>query len=202
MTSIPVNICFEDRLSEAIIEKLLTVSGRDYHVGKRLSRGGYGYLRRIAPGLNAASRGTPCLMLTDLDQSECPPSVISDWFNGPLHSNFIFLIAVREVEAWLIADRLRLARFFGVDRSLIPADPENLVNPKEHIINVARRSKNRSLRNDICPPIGSSRVQGASYNDPMSRFVDEKWNPIEAMNNSASLKRAVEVISTFVPNYK
>jgi len=42
--------------------------------------------------------------------------------------------AVREVEAWLLADAARLGRFLGVPAARIPLSPDTLRNPKQEMV--------------------------------------------------------------------
>lgn len=52
-----------------------------------------------------------------------------------------FRIAVREVEAWLLADAEQAAGFLAVPLARIPAEPETLPDPKATLIALAGRSR-------------------------------------------------------------
>ncbi len=108
MTPIPLNLATEDELSETVLLKLLSETGR-YSVGQTYRQGGFGYLKRTISGWNAAAVGTPFLVLTDLDEAACPASLLRSWLPTPPHPNLIFRVAVREVESWLLADSDHLA---------------------------------------------------------------------------------------------
>ena len=69
MTLIPVNLAIEDELSEEALRRMLGDVGR-FAIGSAYRRGGYGYLRKTIGGWNQASKGTPFLVLTDLDRYE------------------------------------------------------------------------------------------------------------------------------------
>lgn len=140
MTPIPVNLAIEDELSEVVLRQLLTFVGRDYHVGIAYRRGGSGYLRRTVSGWNSAARTTPFIVLTDLDEYVCPRALIDDWLTETQHPNLIFRVAVKEVEAWLLADSKHLSSYLGIRSSLIPTDPDSLPDPKATIIEVVRSS--------------------------------------------------------------
>jgi len=58
-----------------------------------------------------AGFGYPVLLITDLDRAECPPSLRRLWIDTQPHETFLFRVAVREIEAWLLADRDGIARF-------------------------------------------------------------------------------------------
>jgi hypothetical protein len=130
MAVVPINLAVEDELSELVLRRLLGASGVDYHVGVVNRRGGFGYLRSRVSGWNRAAAGVPFLVLTDLDNAPCPPALLADWLPEGPHPNLMFRVAVREVEAWLIADRLALARFLRCRPRDVPPDPEALPRAK------------------------------------------------------------------------
>ncbi len=162
---IPVNLVVEDSLSEAVVSKLLSDSGLAFRIGTRyIGRQGNGYIKNGILGFNRAARATPFFILTDLDDKSCAPSLIVDWLGEPASKNLIFRVAVREVEAWLLAHRAGFASFLGINRELVPTDVESLLDPKRTLINLARKSKRSDLRKSIVPPEGSHRRQGPDYN--------------------------------------
>src|SRR6266508_6962091 len=61
-------------------------------------------LRDSAPGYNNAARFSPWLVLVDLDRdADCAPPFVRTWL--PLPSpRMCFRVAVRAIEAWLMAD--------------------------------------------------------------------------------------------------
>ncbi len=201
MSPIPVSIAAEDALSEEVLRKLMSVANQTYAVGPAYVRSGFGYLRRSIRGFNNAARGTPFLVLTDLDQQVCAPTLIRDWLPVPANENLIFRVAVREVEAWLLADRPGIAGFLGVRVASVPCEVEDIPNPKEALINLARRSRRRSLREDIVPPVRSRRVQGPNYNGRLRSFVGAHWNPRHAASYSPSLARTLAKLDGFAPSW-
>src|SRR5690349_2981582 len=91
-------------------------------------------LRRKLAGFNAAARHAPWLVLRDLDRdATCAPDLVSDLLPRPA-KHMCFRIAVRSVEAWLIADRERIASFLGVRLEQVPAQPDLLPDPKGTLI--------------------------------------------------------------------
>lgn len=89
MVSIPINLAFEDLLSEAVLRKILQESGQPFTIGIRYHKGGSGYLKKMVNGFNQAARGMPYLVLTDLDQFECPAALIGEWLPQPKHPNLL-----------------------------------------------------------------------------------------------------------------
>ncbi len=198
---IPINLAVEDALSETVLRRLLAAADRAFAVGTCYSESGYGYLKRTIAGFNAAARGTPFLVLTDLDRATCPSTLIREWLHTEPHPNLLFRIARREVEAWLLAHADAMARFLRIRSGLIPRDPESLADPKRTLIDLAARSRSRDIRGDLVPPRGSSRVQGPDYNGRMAQFVNEHWDPAVAAASAESLRRALRAVNAFQPRW-
>ncbi len=194
---IPVNIGVEDELSEAVLRQLLGYLNRAFAIGVAYRRGGNGYLRRNIVGWNEAARGKPFILLTDLDNQPCASGLIADWLSRPQHPNLIFRVAVREVEAWLLADRSNLARYFGVSQTKIPGNPDTLDDPKKSLIAAARESRSRNIRESIVPRRGSTAKVGPDYNGCLIAFVLQNWDIGLAQQQSPSLARTVRRLMTF-----
>jgi len=105
-------------------------------------------------------------------------------------------VAVREVEAWLLADRTTLARFLQVSRDLVPRDPESLPDPKATLVSIARRSRSRPIREGLPPRPGSGRSVGPLYVAQLSRFVTEHWDVEASADISQSLDRCLRALAT------
>jgi hypothetical protein len=191
-----INLVYEDDLSEAVMFKLINHFGEKYNVHNTYSGHGFGYLKSNIKGFNQASVVSPFFMLTDLDNYNCPPSLINDWINFPLHSNFIFRIAVREVEAWLLADIEGLSEFLKVSPVNFPAFPENEIDSKNTLIRLARRSRIRRIREDVVP-INENAAIGPNYNGCLTEFVIRKWNIETALTRSNSLLKAFIKLEKF-----
>lgn len=189
-----VFLAVEDDLSEAVANKLLGGAGGASWVPQRLGRGrapGSGQIRKNLPKYADLASKQPVAVITDLDDRKCPIALINDWFGSrKIPAGMAFRIAVREVEAWLMADRVGLSAFLGVPLSLIPDNVEMVSRPKERLIGIAGRAR-RELRDEIVPARGSLARQGLGYNDVLSRFVRENWNPEAATSGSESLRRAI-----------
>jgi hypothetical protein len=199
---IPINLAVEDLLSEAIARRLLAQRANGYLVGAVYGRGGYGYLRSTVRQWNQASRGGPIFLLTDLDRIECPPELLQDWMGThTINPNFIFRVAVTEVEAWLLADAPALAEFLDIEINLIPQNPENLPDPKRELIQLATHSPHRSIRLSLVPRKNSTATQGPNYNDCLTNFVEKNWNPERARQSAQSLDKAINALTTFVPDW-
>jgi hypothetical protein len=200
MNPIPVNLAVEDELSEVTLYRILDIV-EGFAVGTPYRRGGFGYLRRTIFGWNQAAKSIPFIVLTDLDNYECPAELIKDWLEIPKHQNLLFRVAVREVESWILADTINFAVFLGIKSSLIPLDTDSLSDPKNTLVQLARKSKSKLIRDSIVPTKGSTAKQGPDYNGCLCTFVREKWNLNAAKTNSPSLARTVDRLSSFTPTW-
>jgi hypothetical protein len=194
--SITINLVFEDEISEFTMIKILDSFGDKYYCGISYPGNGFGYIKSNINGFNQAAAATPFFILTDLDNYSCPPELISDWLKHPPKPNFIFRIAIREIEAWLLADREGYSKFTGVSLANFPRNPELEINPKQTLINITRRSRKRSVREDIVP-INENAQIGPNYNEQLMNYVASNWDIERAMNNSESLKRAYRYLEKY-----
>lgn len=195
--SLIINLAFEDPLHEAVLRKIFAQF--NISVGRCFSQGGSGYLKSSISGFNNAARVTPFLVLTDLDQVECAPILIKEWLPFPKHPNLIFRVAVREVESWLLAHREAFARYLGIDHNKIPLQIDNVIDPKQFLINLARKSKYRQLREAIVPRSGSGAKQGPDYNGALTAYVNDYWDANKAALNSPSLQKMINALVSYYP---
>lgn len=199
MTSpIPINLVVEDDLSEAILLRILKESRNTFAVGFSYGKCGYGYIKQKIQAFNSAAKGTPFLVLSDLE-AECAPTQVKSWLPIPKHNNLLFSIAVWEVESWLLSDRSGFASFLSIKREFIPKNVNEINDPKQVLISLAKRSRKRALRQAIVPIPGRTARVGPDYNGQLSSFVFGAWNIVEAMENSESLRRTVKALNEFQP---
>lgn len=201
MSPIPVNLAIEDELSESVLRTLLHHVNREYFVGTAYGRQGFGYLRKTVAGWNIGAKGQPFVLLTDLDDYACPLALIQAWLNVPVHPNLVFRVAVREVEAWLLADRTNIARFLSVRQEMVPLTCDNLPDPKQELVRLARSSRSKDIRERITPRIGSTAQQGPDYNGCLGAFVKKTWDIQRACTISPSLARTVQRLIAFTPTW-
>jgi hypothetical protein len=202
MNPIPVNLATEDELSEAILLRVLNELKR-FAVGTPYRQGGYGYLKKTLTGWNEAAKGKPFIVLTDLDQHECPQSLLGSWLGASKkNENLVVRVAVREVESWLIADSNSLSEFLHINRSSVPDDPDQLADPKARLVALARASRSKEIRDRIAPRSGSTATQGPDYNACLIGFVRKYWHIEEAASASQSLSRTVRSLKSFQPSWQ
>ena len=165
-----VILAVEDRLSDAVATKILETF--DAKIVKRIGFQGKSDLERKTPELNRAANGITVFMLTDLDTPrECPPGLIRSWIRGTLNPRFFFRVAVMEVESWIMADRMGFSDFLSVPLHRIPSPTDNILNPKEFLLSLARRSKKKAVREALVPAQGATFSVGNEYNTLLSEFV-------------------------------
>lgn len=202
MQPIPINIAVEDPLSEAVLRKILLCSEQPYIIGSCFSRGGFGYLKKSIRGFNNAAKGIPFLVLTDLDRTGCAPMLIREWLPISGHRNLMLRVAVREVEAWILADRSAFATFLMISKNLVPVNADEIDDPKRLVVNLARKSKQREVRKAIVPGLKSTAKVGPDYNGSLMLFAERFWNIDEAVKNSPSLERTVRAVKEFQPEFR
>jgi hypothetical protein len=136
-----------------------------------------------------ARNGQAVLLLTDLDRAACPVGLVESWLGRhECPENLVFRVAVREIEAWLLADHDALRRLLGKTARL-PPDPDTLPDPKRALLELAKRAP-RDVREDLVAVRGAVAAQGLGYNARLCALVEHHWSPERAAERSASLKRA------------
>ena len=188
-----VILAVEDRLSDVISTKIL--ESFDIGIMLRIGFKGNSYLQQKAPSLNQTARGPyNVFMLTDLDSPQnCPPQLIQSWISTPLNSGFFLRVAVMEVESWIMADRSALAKFLSIPVHRIPSNTDDIPNPKEFLVSLARRSNRRRLRDQLVPaPRAATAKVGPEYNSRFGEFIQVHWDLERAAVASPSLKRTLD----------
>lgn len=178
----------EDEISECVGRQLAAEAGLE--VGQALRKGGNGYLRsRINNFCEMAAR-QPVLLITDLDQFRCPSRLMHDWFGRRAKPDeLIFRVAVHEIESWLLADHEAFRSLLGRRSSKLPPSPDLLPDPKNVLLDLARRAI-RDVRDDLVAENGAIARQGLGYNSRLSAWIEDAWEPARAAQRSPSLAKA------------
>ena len=187
-------VATEDALSEAVMLRILT-EFPSIIVGACLRRGGNGYLRSNMSKFCEAARKMPLLVLTDLDTFSCPQALRAQWLSR-LHPppGLLLRVAVREIEAWVLADHDAIMSLMGkVVKSRLPDQPDAAPDPKQSLLTLARRAP-RDVRIDRIAERGAIARQGVGYNARLCALIRETWNPHRAAERSPSLHRAIRRI--------
>jgi len=186
----PVTIVVEGLTDVPVVDRILQTVGCSIAYTYGLS--GKRALMRDLGGYNRAAQFSPWMIVRDLDHdAACAAELIAVTLPDP--SKWMrFRIAVRAVEAWMLADAERLAEFLHVHENTIPADPETLPDPKLTLVNVARSSSRAEIREDMVPTPGTSGKVGPAYTSRVMEFARNQWRPVIASNHSDSLRRCLE----------
>ncbi len=194
-----ISAAVEGTVDEAVVGRLIAEAGGT--LGVVYGKSGKRHLLERTPAYNAAATHSPWMVLVDLDHdAECAPPALQRWLPTPA-PNMCYRIAVREVESWLLADRERLTSFLGVSLSRIPTAPESIDDPKQLMVNLARHSRRRHIREDMVPREGSGRLVGPAYTSRLIEFVTDSasgWRPQVAATNSESLRRCLTCLRSLV----
>jgi hypothetical protein len=190
-----ISAAVEGIVDEAVVRRLIE------HVGAMLGpvygKGGKPQLLKNLRGYNEAARHGPWIVLVDLDRdAECAPPFCSEWLPA-VAPQMCFRIAVREVETWLMADREHLADFLRIPLSHIPSALESIADPKQTLVNMARRSRLRAIQKDMVPRPESGRQVGPAYPSRLIEFVENRrkgWRPDVAARSSSSLSRCLQCL--------
>lgn len=187
-----ITIATEDELSEAVGVRLVTEILPGFEIAQMLGRRGNGYLKAKCQSFNQMAIRHPVLLITDLDNRLCAKSLIDSWFgNLNINVNLKFRVAVREMEAWLLADHHGMRELLGRGGNNIAPNPDGIQNPKEYLLERAKRAPSE-IKNDLVRARGSAAVQGLGYNARLSEFVRTTWSLEQASQRSESLVKAVE----------
>jgi len=152
-------------------------------------------------GYNNAARFAGWMVLVDLDDDACVPPFRQRWLPDPAPL-MCFRVAVRAIEAWLMGDRERIAKFLRVRQSLVPPDPEILPDPKGALVDLARHSRLSRIREDMVPRPASGRRVGPLYTTYLLQFIGDEvegWRPeIAAATAADSLARCLRALELLV----
>ncbi|OGJ89502.1 MAG: hypothetical protein A2487_06340 [Candidatus Raymondbacteria bacterium RifOxyC12_full_50_8] len=193
--SINVNLVVEDDIHLFVLRRVIRYSSRNFEIYRVLGKRGNSYIKQNMLAFNKAAKHFPFIILTDLDRAICAASLIDEWIAFKKDGNLLFRIAIREAEAWLLADRKNFASFLGVSDNIIDRDPEGIDNPKEYIINLAKRSSKRNIKKDIIPQ-GTASI-GRNYNTCIGEFILNSWSVDDACRHSKSLQGLVTKIKEY-----
>lgn len=187
-----IQAAVEGIVDEAVVRRLIAHAGGQ--IGTVYGKSGKPSLREKIRGYNNAAQFTPWVVLVDLDNdADCALPIRLAWLPVPA-PYLCFRIAVREVEAWLMADKQTLASYLRVKADDVPVEPEKLKHPKDAMVNLARGSRRRDVRSDIVPRENSGRRVGPAYASRLVEYAQERWRPEVAAEHAESLRRAINCL--------
>lgn len=190
MKKIDIIAVAEDGLAEAVVLRLLDEI-ESVRVHQTFVKGGVGNISKNIKTFCSASKIIPHVVLADLDRNRCVSGLFSAWrFEPADHPRLLLRIAVKEVEAWLLADVDGIARFLAISPRKIAARPETLADPKVVLVSLAKRSRLRHIKEGLAPSPGSGATVGPLYNAFLRRFCAEEWDVEAASLSAPSLAKA------------
>lgn len=190
-----MHLILEGHLEEPVAEKLLAYCGHEKGIVRGLQ--GFGYIQTKAAQFHPlATDSEGVLVLTDFMDSRapCPPHALEKYVLQHIArppKTFLCRFAVAALESWLMADRKGMADFLKISAAKIPSAPDAWPDPKQHLVNLARKSRKTSVRYGIVPEKSHGGVVAPDYLATMRGFVRDCWNIAAAVNNSPSLARCV-----------
>jgi hypothetical protein len=188
---LPIDYSGEGRTDAILAERLIRAAGgtpgRNYVGGRRAH--GKSVLDASLPGLlRAAEFGHRILVIRDLDgDAPCAGALVSDLAPRP-PAGFCLRIAVRAAEAWLLADRERVAAALHVRPAAIPAEPEGLLDPKAELRALGAMARDREARRLLTGT--PQQAQGW-----VADFLRAGWRPRQAAASAPSLARALRQVT-------
>lgn len=200
-----VYIVGEDDATKEIIRKVINYCGNKIQIITELPARG-GQLKSKIHEFNSLSKSYPVILLTDLDNYDCPATLIKSWNIVDKSEGFMINIAIDEAEAWLMADRESFAKYFYVNENLIPTSHKTKLNGPHYTTEmnfpykaslylnsrIIPESESDSIRKQMLPANGA--VKGKEYNVIVIPYIRNYWDVEKAMSNSDSLRRMVDKI--------
>lgn len=188
-----LTIAVEGTSDAAVVRRICGSLGIE--VGAAFVSNGKSRLDVRLRGYNNAARFSPWIVLRDLDfDADCAPTLVRKLLPEPAEQMY-FRVPVRTVESWLLADREGFARHFGVPQAIVPNSPEELDRPKRTVVDLARRSAKRVIREGVVPLPGTSAEVGPEYTTAIIEFATRVWNPQRAAESAPSLMRCMRSLA-------
>jgi hypothetical protein len=186
-----ITLAAEGVVDIAAASRLCDFAG--HSVGRTFPRRGKDDLDPQLSGYNNAARLSPWLILRDLDDADCAPTLVKELLPHP--SDLMLLrVAVREVESWLLADAASFADYFHVREASVPMEPDTLPQPKRAVLDLVRRSATKSIRDAMLPHRPKAKV-GPGYSAKLMEFIRDHWRVEVAIKSSPSLKKCVTALT-------
>lgn len=203
LSPLVISAAVEGLLDEAVVKRLILQVGAES--GPVYGKNGKSSVRNKINGYNMAARFSPWLALVDLNhEAECAPPLKAAWLPNPAPL-MCFRVAVREIEAWLLADRERFSSFFKIPLPIIPTNPESISDPKKEVVLLAAKSGQSEIHKDMVPRPESGRMVGPAYTSRLIEFVSNRkmgWRPEQAAKVSDSLRRCLAALGRLAAGQK
>jgi hypothetical protein len=192
--STSVTVAVEGKHDEPVARRIIA------HLGLETAAvyiaGGKAPLDAKLGGYNNAAKGAPWLVLRDFDHdAPCASALLTTKLPSPARLMRL-RFPVRAVESWLLADTERISAFLSVAVGRVPELPDLEAHPKQTLVNLARRSRKRAIREDMVPAEGTSAIVGPGYTSRLIEYASTHWRPAIAARRSPSLARCIAALET------
>lgn len=181
----------EDALCCALGEKIVNVVLPNWELAAISidAKGVTKLFPRLSCFADQAQYVQPVFCIADTDKN-CPVDIVRRW--RPVHASpdFVFRLAVTEVESWILADRTGFSSYFHTAANKIPAVLDELADPKSMVLTLVSRSKRRIFRDEVVSASDLNK-RGSGYNVHLKNFIKNKWDANNAVEHSPSLLRAI-----------
>ena len=182
-----ITVVVEGPSDLAVLKRLLRDAGLS--ISHQYVQGGKAAMDANLARYNHAARFSTWLVLRDLDHdAACAPELRQRLLPAPA-AGMRLHIAVRAVEAWLLADAERIAEMLSVRRGLVPLEPDRLDDPKGSMLDLARQSRRSEIREAMLPAPDTTARVGRGYATILAEFANDRWRPEVAATRSPSLSR-------------
>ena len=189
-------IAGEDQASLAIIRRVLVGIYNAEEIIPICAHGRSKLQARIPELVRSCHGGLKVVVCADLDMDPCLLETRNLWFPNGVPRRMVFSLAKREVDAWLLADPGLSAYLSSAVQ--VPQDPQGLQDPKSALLNIARRSSSREIREAMVKPDGSLSRVGPGYNTTLADFVLRHWNMDVAAQRATTFRRFRDRIAALV----
>lgn len=189
----------EGDLDEVVLRRLL--ERKSFYIEGIFGKRGKDFLKAKIGNYNQAAKYNRWIVLVDLNSSaECAPELVSKWL--PRCNPYMSLrVVVHAIESWLLSDKEQIAKHLSIPEKYIPPNPESLLNPKQTLVNLAKKSRNKQIREDMVPREKSGRDIGPAYTSRLIDYISnhkDGWRPDVAAQYSDSLRRCINAINTWI----
>jgi len=186
-----IDIVVEGYPDEVACRKLCEFMG--IRINRVFNKRGKNRLDKSLGGYNEDSlyRQRYWLALRDLDRDAGCAFQLIEQLVPEKSPYFLLRIPVRAIETWFMSDSERLCAFLAISQSKISLVPERIEYPKLEMVNLARKSRRRNIREDMVPIQGSKHDEGPAYASRLAEFAENHWRPEIAERTSDSLARCI-----------
>lgn len=196
-----VGVVVEGQSDVAVVQKMLLSCDIATDPQRIFRCNGKNKLDRNLSNYNRAAMHSPFIVVRDTDNEEngCAAALRERKLPGSRQNpGLCFRLAVRSIEAWLLADAEAFAETFSVALAKVPVGVEELAKPEEALINLCRRSRSSHVRAGVVPPRDSTGRVGPEYVTYITKYARSSWRPQVAANSAPSLRRAIAEVKRLV----